>query len=262
MNVMKVPVPVRASQGCRRSATVALTLAVMALTGAHLMKAQEAKVRVKPEKPAWQWTLDERLAQRFDPEARRARVAAKIAEETAYRKKSEAAGSAPLEGAGGFVEGNRGKDVDVINGRKNPELFLPLELFTYLIQDAFPPEGVDPSEYRHMIEERAVVLGFGKDLWARLAKIAALVLTLERQREELARKNPAAVRMKSGAEMDDSDLALCRARAEALARAEVEFGKESFLRLLYQATINSTEVVYDLYEGMEEHQRYLEEGCK
>jgi hypothetical protein len=32
--------------------------------------------------------------------------------------------------------------------------------------------------------------------------------------------------------------------------------------LLYQATITSTEVVYDLYGGMEEHQRYLEGGCK
>jgi hypothetical protein len=256
---MKVRAPLR---GCRRSTTIVLTLAAMALAGAHLAKAEEAKVKVKPEKPAWQWTLDERLAKRFDPEARRARVAAKTAEETAYQKRLDAAGSFPLDGAGGFVEESRRRDIDVINGRKNPELFLPVELFTYLIQDAFPPEGVDPSEYRRMVEERAVALGFGSDLWTRLGKVAAPVLRLERQREELAKRNPSGVRVKKGAEMDDSDLVLCRARAEALAQAEAEFGKESLFRLLYQATITSTEVVYDLYGGMEEHQRYLEGGCK
>jgi len=238
-----------------------LALLSLFLSGTQSIQAADGKTDKTP-KPAWQWTLEERLAKRFDPEAMRARVAAKVAERAAYWKKLEAEGSSPLGDPEDFTDWSRRSDRDVINGRTNPELFLPLELFTYLLADAFPPGGIDASESRRTIEERAAALGFGSDLWTRLREVASPVLEIERRREELAKSNPSAIRTKEGAEMDETDLAFCRARAKAMAKAEAEFGKEPFLRLLYEVTITSTEVVYDTYEGIAEHRRYLEEGCK
>jgi hypothetical protein len=226
------------------------------LSGTQSTQATDGKID-KTTKPAWQWTLEERLAKRFDPEAMRVRAAAYVAELDAHRDKS-----GKLWGEDDIPEWVRYRtDVAVLKGSISPELFLPRELFIYLLSSAFPAEGFDTSEYKGMIEDRAAALGFGRDLWTRLRKVAAPVLDLERKREKLARENPSAIVMKGGTEMDD-DIVLCRAQAQALAQAEGEFGKEPFLRLLYQAVTPSLQTSDTLYEGTAEHQRYLERGCQ
>ena len=251
-----------AKRRLRGFSAATLLLSVAFLVGVAPVRADGTTTKDKAVKPAWQWTLDERLAKRFDPEARRARIAAKIAVEADFQKKVEAAGLPPLEGAGDFAERSRREDLDVINGRQNPELFLPVELFGNLLLDAFPPGGIDPTEYRSMIESRAAALGFGTDLWPRLRRLAAPVLEFDRKREKLARTNPSAVHIHDGAKMDADELIFCRDRADALAKAEAEFGKEPFLRLLYEAVVPSSEVTYTLYEGIAEHKRSMEGGCR
>ncbi len=252
-------VPAQRNRG-RSHPILALAVLPLFLLSIPSAKATDGKA-AKPAKPAWEWTLEERLAKRFDPEAIRARVAAKAAEETAFRKRLEAEGSSPLGDAKDSADWSRRSDLDVLTSRTNPELFLPGELFVHLLIIGFPPGEDDPSESRRTVEERAAALGFGSDLWERLRKVAAPVLEIERKREELAKTNPSAVVSKEGGEMDADDVTFCRLRAEALAKAEVEFGKEPFLRLLYEAAA-PTETVYELYEGIAEHRRYLEGGCK
>jgi hypothetical protein len=226
------------------------------LSGTQSTQAADGKTD-KTTKPAWQWTLEERLAKRFDPEAMRVRAAAHAAELDAHRDKS-----GKLWGEDDIPEWMRHRtDVAVLKGALNPELFLPRELFIYLLMSAFPAEGYDTNEYKRMIEDRAAALGFGSDLWTRLRKVAAPVLALERKREKLARENPSAIVMKEGTEMDDDDIVLCRAQAQALAQAEAEFGKEPFLRLLYQAVTPALQTSDTLYEGVAELQSYLERGC-
>jgi cell division protein FtsN len=64
---------------------VALTIL---LSGAVVGQAQETQregANAKPPKAAWRWTLEERLAARFDP----ARMKARAAEEAVERKKAE-----------------------------------------------------------------------------------------------------------------------------------------------------------------------------
>ena len=249
------PSPALSVRGHRRP-ILALAFLSLFLLGTPSTQAADGKTD-KTTKPAWQWTLEERLAKRFDPKELRVRAAAYAAELDAHRDKSgKLWGEDEIPGWT-----SRTPDAYPIRGDKNPELFLPRGLFVHLLNSTFPAEGYDTSEYRGMIEERAVALGFGSDLWTRLRKVAAPVLDLERKREKLARENPSAIVLKEGTEMDDDDIVLCRAEAQALVQAEAEFGKEPFLRLLYQAVTPSLHTSDTLYEGIAEHQRYLERGC-
>lgn len=251
---MTPPSPALSVRGHRRP-ILALAFLSLFLPGTQSTQAAEGKT-YETTKPAWQWTLEERLAKRFDPEAMRARVAAYAAELDAHRDKS-----GKLWGEDDIPEWMRHRtDVALIKGALNPELFLPRELFINLLMSAFPAEGYDTSEYKRMIEDRAAALGLGSDLWTRLRKVAAHVLVLERKREKLARENPSAV-ITEGTEMSADDIVLCRSQAQALAQAEAEFGKELFLRLLYQAVTPSLQTSDTLYEGTAEHKRYLERGC-
>src|SRR5947208_1284214 len=71
-------------------------------------------------KPAWRWTLDERLAARHDPVAAAVRLLELPAAQAAGRIKSTAAQIAPDQ-------------ADFISGRKHPELLLPWEIFDYMM---------------------------------------------------------------------------------------------------------------------------------
>jgi hypothetical protein len=128
---------------------------------------------VTPGKPAWKWTVAERLARRFDPEAMKAR-AAEQDKTRAWFKHVPADDSDPF-----FSTKDKGTEPPQrisIEGRKTPELFLTWELFTSLLSRAFPPGGEHAEQLTRPIEEWAAALGFGRDLWPRLAKVAAPLL--------------------------------------------------------------------------------------
>jgi hypothetical protein len=125
------------------------------------------------------------------------------------------------------------QNVDTIEGETNPELFLTFELFDQLLEMGFPPNGMNQQESRRLIEERAVVLGFGQDLWDRLERAAAPFLKLQRREEQLARNGLLPSRPAEGTKMSPEALHWCRERARAIAAAKAEFGEEPFLRLLY-----------------------------
>ncbi|HEX9944271.1 MAG TPA: hypothetical protein VGG03_19850 [Thermoanaerobaculia bacterium] len=210
-------------------------------------------------KPAWKWTIDERLAARFNPEAIAARAAEQRDAEREARKKFRSGQSARAE------EGAQGTEpepvTDMIDGRKTPELFLPGELFDLLLNHVFPPEKgrADLQTSRSFFEERAAALGIGRDLWDRLEDAAAPYLRLlhEDRRHRIAEAN--------ASKGEEDGIRICRARAQALEAAEAEFGEETFLRLLYKAVAPHTRKASLLppdYQRHAEKLRFEEGGCR
>jgi len=225
---------------------LALTAAVFSAGGAAGQAKELAQESGKPHKPAWQWSLAERLAARFDV----ANMDARMAEDAAKREKW-------LQTFDGEID--IPETQPSIDGRRAPELLLPHELFSALISEAFPEDG-RPSEMRGPIEEGAAVLGFGSDLWTRLEKSAAPYLKLRSARYRSAMA--ALARSQSLAE-DETVMRLeCRARADALAKAQAEFGKDSFMRLLYEVVAPMYGIDYTGVSNEADRLRSQEGGCR
>ncbi|HEV2856521.1 MAG TPA: hypothetical protein VHC97_27285 [Thermoanaerobaculia bacterium] len=231
----------------------ALLLGAVAARGAEAEKGGSRK-------PAWKWTIEERLAARFDPAAMAAREAEYQAEQEAIRKRW--ADSVLFEDEAKMT--GPPPATETIDGSKTPELFLPVELFGMLLNRAFPleEESAGPQEPRSRIEQRAAALGFGRDLWGRLEKAAAPYLGplhAEDRRRLTTRTNDT---------REDDRKRLCRLRAQALAAAKAEFGEENFLRLLYEAVAPTFRPTYILEGWPPDYQRHadlllsLEGSCR
>lgn len=208
-----------------------------------------------PPLPAWQWTVEERLAKRYDPKAMAARAAEEAEKEKAFRERNPELAEDPL-----FKTDYPGRPpVENIDGAKTPELFLVWELFTFFLERDLPVNGSIHEYDRQRIEQRAAALGFGHDLWTRLEKATAPFNELRRE----ARLQPSRFgKSKLGFAMDPEDLLLCRVRAEAIDAAKAEFGEEAFLRLLYEAVAPEHAITGMLAPGLAEHLRFVEGGCK
>jgi len=207
------------------------------------------------QKPAWKWTVEERLAKRFDAEA----MATRVREQEEERKARRALH--PLSDDPLFNIDDQERAV-TIDGKKTPELFLPFELFTYLLNDAFPPvDGPMKWERRGLIEQRAAALGFGQDLWPRLEKAAAPFLELQREAERLRTSYPGSL---AEFKKDSEAMRWCRTRAQAMAAAKSEFGEEPFLRLLYGAEAPDIQASFAPNQdpGLAEDLRFMEGGCQ
>lgn len=202
-------------------------------------------------KPAWQWTIEERLAKRFDPAEMKERAAA---EDQRLQELMKLGMLREKDVSSRSSEG----DVDTISGRETPELFLPMELFNVLLDSAFPPDGLNQDAARASIEEHAAALGFGADFWRRLGRISSPFLEIRR---EHARQ---AIASKSAMGDERLALSLCRSRAEAMVAAKAEFGEEDFLRLLYEVvapSLSKASRIHDKKAAAENLER-IEGGCR
>ena len=190
-------------------------------------------------KPAWQWTLDERLAARFDP-------AAQAAREAAHRDV--------------IAHLHLGGPADVLVGKEAPELYLPTELFNHLLRVGFLDLGLTGPEPRRAIEARAAPLGFTSNLWPRLEAAVSPYLELRSRRPKLFGTGVPLGGKGLFAEQA-SQLAACRSQAEALASAKAEFGEQPFLRLLYEAVAPSARLSYTVNWLSRAEARFIEQGC-
>jgi len=238
---------------CRRSTLGGVfALACLCLAGATVAQAQRGVRSSEPRKPAWQWTLEERLAKRFDPGAMKARATKEAAEQQTFFKSSPSlAADFPKTG----IE-DVGSSSDIIRGDKTPELFLTWELFHTLLTRGFSLDKEDQRESRRTIESRAAALGFGNDMWRRLEKAAAPFLKLQRQDEKRAESPssyPATAR---------EQLVWCRTRAAAITAAKAEFGEKAFLRLLYEAVAPTAVKAYGFDDATADDLRFQERGCR
>ncbi len=179
--------------------------------------AQDPEVR-KVKEP-WEWTTEERLEARYDPQGISQR----------NLRAMEEWGQTPEK-----LHGETSRMIR-IDGEWNPELFLPWELFQHLVGSGY----LDPQEFRQPWREvrmdRAQHLPLGERFWQRLETAVGPYLALvraERQGFETPR------RLADSTAEADAEVAsqlLCEARADALEAARQEFGGQTFDRFLYEA---------------------------
>lgn len=243
-------------RGTSQSKAVWTLLVLLGLASAFPSSANGQAQSASP-KPAWQWTVEERLAKRFDPEASAARVAEEAEKEREFRARNPELADDPL-----FKTDYPGRPpMETIDGAKTPELFMVWELFTFFVDQAFPLlESDGTNHYRQRIEQRAAALGFGRDMWPRLEKATAPFNDLMHE----ARRQPSRFgKSRLGSPMAPEDLRWCHVRAQAIADAKAEFGEEAFLRLLYEAVAPEEAISGALAPpGLAERYRFMEGGCK
>lgn len=219
---------------------VVLLAAVAAGSDNNTRLDNNARLNNDSSKRPWQWSLEDRLTRRADPDHSNRRL------QTA--KTSERVRPA--------VGGRYMRAVDVIDGAVHPELYLPHELFEGLIRRGF----VDP-EWRTNYDPRAA--GLPADFWSQLEGVAAAYiedLRRERQLLEEARRADVTRRERIDAEIAAMSATTCAHRADALTRARGAFGT-SLDRFLYDVIAREKITVY-----AEPHDRqrltFEARGCK
>jgi hypothetical protein len=214
--------------------------------------------RAEAQKPAWKWTVEERLARRFDTAA----IKARAAEEAAVRDKARSRFAFSDQDGDVFGKSQNSPEsplIESVDGDLHPELFLPSELFDDLLSLGFPPGGAYQRDTRSKIDDRTAALGFGSDFWPRLKRVTAAYLDYQQHRPP-AKASPGVPEFR----IDPEGRRWCQLRAETLAAAKREFGEEPFLRLLYVAVTPGHARNY-MIDDLGEHERYLrylEGGCR
>lgn len=209
------------------------------------------------------WTLEERLAARFDPEKQEKRWHRFEAERRDLGDQSTANISVP-----------RDQRMVHISGVLEPELFFPTQLFNVLIRKGFHTDRDFRESFRERIMNRASSLGFDATLWSTLERISGELIRrnqeesrrameINRRLEEASPQERDAIvekTRKEGAHPQESRAGFegCRMRFEALAAARRHFGAESFDRLLYRTVAPGIHAAESLTP---EQIRSVEAGC-
>ncbi len=147
-------------------------------------------------KPAWRWSVDERLARRFDPESMKARAT----ERAAKLEDFETDSPAPEQDLFCHPKPRTSEKRSLFGAIRTRSSSVTIELFDHLLDIEFSSGGTEQQESRRLIEERAVVLGFGRDLWDRLERAAAPFLKLQRREEQLPRSGSLPSRSADGSD--------------------------------------------------------------
>lgn len=165
------------------------------------------------DKKAWDIPDEERIARRLDSKSIRARAPEDKADEYAILGKS------------------------VINGRNNPELFMPWELFRDAVDTYLAMPGDWRARHKALADDELRVITDPIAFWEAFAKASEpYAAMLRREHMLLVQLNaaapedqPALIRqLEEGAEPQ------CAARARALAAAEKAIGREILYQFLYE----------------------------
>ncbi len=186
------------------------------------------------QKQPWEWTTDERLADRFDPQKIHERQEAYVERFPQLRSHPEP----PL---------SPGETRYGIDGARNPELFLPHELFQFLLQ-AFNGDPEQQAKQMRYFAPRLIKAGFDpQTFWPALQSVSSEYLALR----EIASH--------SSAESAEK----CRARFAALDAARGMFGAERFDRMLYTAVAPGTALgAGSLSRDPAQQLRWEADGCR
>ena len=200
-------------------------------------------------RPPWKWTDEERIAKRYDPSSMRSR-------EDAYVAETEGAAVA--------------KGRDVVQGDKNPELFLPSELYRGLLMRAFSPVPEASQGFRDGYQSKSAGLRIDDDFWQRLERTARPYLDSIKAQLALVKEYQTAHpgrRAEIDRQDDERGMTDCRLVIQNLEAARATFGREAFDRFLYEAVAPSmlSASVFgtsdDSYVSAD-HLRYLAGGCQ
>jgi len=198
-------------------------------------------------KEPWALTLEERIALRTDPVLARERV------EGARRAQPKS------------VSTNADvRSADDFNGQTHPELFLPGEVFRSLINMSVLSPPRSSQLVRKGLMREVKKHGLPPDFWERLQNVSAIYVAdswAERDLGESLHETTGAARAQVQTKLALKQTDVCRSRADALAAARKEFGRERFDRFLYGAiAINKFRSETELPTA--EILRWSEGGCR
>jgi len=189
----------------------------------------------------WKWTLEQRLAVRFDPHYR----AERIAEADVQNRMMEARirNHAPTTATPRRAPG------DVINGRDHPELLLPTELFEYFVRNL-----TWSDEFRRAYQQQATEIRSDVDWKALLERVEPFAANLREERKLLDDLDHAT--------RPDRDVVnrrivqlrseRCSVKKAALRSVRALLGKERFNRFLYETIAPSESITYDTTHSFDE----------
>jgi hypothetical protein len=200
----------------RYKTTIHLLLLAALCTAVPVASGQTTK------KQAWEWTNAERIAARTNPALMRQRVVAH-----GPFKHSPHADPRTIWG----------EPADVLDGQRNPELFLPEELFQQMIL-----HGYVGDLWRDAYAAPMQKAGLPVDIWETLEPAIPQFIDDLQRRDDLQQKRKTVERSawpKIQAEIAAGEPALCRHRSEALATARRLYGV-ALDRFLYDHIARST----------------------
>jgi len=153
-----------------------------------------------------------------------------------------------------------------VSGERHPELFLPIELFTSLLNGIEGDEAFRKS-YRASCRNRIVELGLDEaQFWADLERVSSEYIALFERYRAVTASLPSAgpqTRQALAQEAEDLQPRLCETRFGALLKARRHFGVDAFHRILYSVVapnLTITEVTPSAATA--EHLRFLSRGCR
>jgi hypothetical protein len=198
---------------------VTLLLAFTALSVLGAPPNQDSGSRQKKE--PWEWTDSERVAARLDPAFIKA-------------NSRQPSNSSSLHIA---TEGASSDFAFTLEGSKNPEIFLPFELFMSLMNgfDADP----DSRSHNRVYFSRGIAESGYKDpdaFWRELEPLVSVHATALRDHLALYERRDRADRKERDAvekQISEHQTTVCRSRFQALEAARAHFGRQTFDRLLY-----------------------------
>jgi len=149
----------------------------------------------------------------------------------------------------------------VLDGTRNPALFMPTELHTQLLVTAFDADEARRESWRAVYANRFDLDRFGGDFWVDLERAAGPFL---RQRDRVAglvratARSDAASRGRWREVSDRMQVRLCALAVPALEAARERFG-DDFERFLYEAVAPGLRVP-ELRSRSEVE--FMNEGCR
>jgi hypothetical protein len=213
-----------------------------------------ASAQSPPYEP-WNWTLEERIAARFDARARAMRVAASKARAMSFPQMPAADSSGASTPA----------PSDVLDGRANPEVFFPTEVFEHFIWKAYTLES--PVWRQSMRDQSRDILRTDAE-WRDLdAIVAPYAASLRRDIELVESEDRANGPQRREIERERETLheSNCSLRRDAFRAARARFGKERFDRFLYSVALTGFASSYSAdHDFTKDRERvlFIEEHCQ
>lgn len=209
-------------------------------------------VSPEPTKPAWEWSLDERIAKRLDPVSIMERAQANERELNLSPEELTYLGlSTPP------------KVRFTVDGKRDPELLMPFELFDSILHGVRDGGESTRSTYHKAITES----GWEEQEFWRTLEIS----TVEYRRatdarlviERKARTLEGAEKRSLTAQAESDGVRECGLRADALQSTRSKLGIEKFNRFLYERVAPNVGIGSDFPLNNEEWRlRFIEAGCR
>ena len=224
---------VRKAGGATGLLALAWLLGAAALSSAQSPLSADAIEKMRKTKAPEDWTIEERLIVRFDPgdvKERRAAARRDLMKGPALLPEIAEARTKPPD---------PNDETNNINGQRNPELFLPIEVFEGLLEGAFAEDPRASRVVRASMQEGLVAAGLDPEtFWQTLEVIAREPIRAHRDFFKLAMKMGKATPAERKAISAESGVIvgkLCGPQAATLAEARKRFGAKAFDRFLYRA---------------------------